>query len=131
MGALASALLVNQSLTALDLSQNRVGDRGAEALAQALREGNGLSVLNVEKASVGVLGIDALQSALEAAPAAYPPLVSADTVRFAHELALTGVCVCGFVCVCVCVCCIHKLCLLLLYMLDIFAARKNSCSDWC
>ena len=87
--ALADGLLANHALLALDMSQNRLGDAGAEAFADALRNAHGLAVLNLEQCNVSARGVAALQSALSASPAAFPPLVSANSVRFAYELALT------------------------------------------
>ena len=53
-GALAEGLCANHALTALDLTRNRVGDRGAEALGEALRQANGLAVLALEHNQVHV-----------------------------------------------------------------------------
>jgi len=64
--AIAEALKVNKSLTALDLWDNNFSDAGAAALAEALKVNKSLAVLHLYNNSIGDAGAGALMEALKA-----------------------------------------------------------------
>ncbi|EHB03132.1 Protein NLRC3 [Heterocephalus glaber] len=63
--ALARSLLVNRSLTTLDLRSNTIGPQGAKGLADALKINRTLTSLSLQKNSIGPLGAQKMAEALK------------------------------------------------------------------
>uniref|UniRef100_F6PIA9 NLR family CARD domain containing 3 n=1 Tax=Ornithorhynchus anatinus TaxID=9258 RepID=F6PIA9_ORNAN len=63
--ALADALKINRVLMSLNLQNNKIKDDGAKALAHVLSTNNTLSVLHLQKNSIGPIGAKTLASALK------------------------------------------------------------------
>ncbi|KAF8929331.1 hypothetical protein BGZ52_002349, partial [Haplosporangium bisporale] len=58
-------LIVNWTLTTLDLESNSIGDDGAQTLAEALKTNNTLTTLYLEDNSIGDNGAQALAEVLQ------------------------------------------------------------------
>nr|XP_012599310.1 protein NLRC3 isoform X4 [Microcebus murinus] len=63
--ALARSLLVNRSLTSLDLRGNSIGPQGAKALADALKINRTLTSLSLQKNTIGPVGAQRMADALK------------------------------------------------------------------
>ncbi|XP_012503044.1 PREDICTED: protein NLRC3 isoform X2 [Propithecus coquereli] len=63
--ALARSLLVNRSLTSLDLRSNSIGPQGAKALADALKINRTLTSLSLQKNTIGPVGAQRMADALK------------------------------------------------------------------
>lgn len=61
---LSDALKINESLTSIDLSYNRIGTEGAESLADAFAQNPSLTELNLRRNKIGDAGASALASTL-------------------------------------------------------------------
>ncbi|XP_017326803.1 NLR family CARD domain-containing protein 3 [Ictalurus punctatus] len=62
---LADALKMNQVIVSVNLQSNQIGDEGAHALAEVLQSNRKLSTLNVKKNSIGPEGVKKIAEALK------------------------------------------------------------------
>uniref|UniRef100_A0A674IA20 NLR family CARD domain containing 3 n=1 Tax=Terrapene triunguis TaxID=2587831 RepID=A0A674IA20_9SAUR len=91
--ALARSLMVNRSLTVLDLRSNAIGPTGAKALADALKINQVLLSLNLQKNSIGPQGAKKIAEALkqnrnlrELIVPPHPPVVILHCLLSLHSL---------------------------------------------